>query len=103
MLILEPQSYCVVGIGILLVSIRTIYFFKLCLRYMLPKACGLYYYIWIVLIPRLGGYEVIEEVEEIEGGARLARLIRKYPSTTTTRSQSHSEEREHLLSSPTHS
>ena len=48
------------------------------------KACALYYYIWIVLIPKLGGYEIVEEVEELEGGARLARLVRKYPSRATS-------------------
>ncbi|EJD06554.1 amino acid transporter [Fomitiporia mediterranea MF3/22] len=56
-------TYCVVGILILL-------------------ACGVYYYFWIVLLPRLGGYEVVEEVEELEGGARLARLVRRYPVAT---------------------
>lgn len=43
------------------------------------KACGLYYYIWIIFLPRLGGYEIVEEVEELEGGARLAHFVRKYP------------------------
>ncbi|KAI5122270.1 hypothetical protein M0805_002351 [Coniferiporia weirii] len=54
-------TYCVVGIAIIL-------------------ACGVYYYVWIVLLPRLCGYEIVEEVEELAGGARLARLVRKYPS-----------------------
>ena len=57
---LLPSRYCVVGIAIL-------------------AACGLYYYVWIVLIPRWGGYEIVEEIEELEGGARLAKLVRKYP------------------------
>ncbi|EJD06899.1 amino acid transporter [Fomitiporia mediterranea MF3/22] len=64
--------YCVVGIGILLV-------------------CALYYYVWIVLIPRIGGYEYVEEVEEIEGGARLAKLVRKYHSHSTLPDSSPSE------------
>ncbi|THH00278.1 hypothetical protein EW145_g7108, partial [Phellinidium pouzarii] len=51
-------TYCVVGIAIIL-------------------ACGVYYYVWIVLLPSLGGYEVVEEVEELAGGARLARLVRR--------------------------
>jgi len=52
-------TYCVVGIGILLL-------------------CGLYYWIWVVLLPKLGGYEIIEEVEELQDGARLAKLVRRY-------------------------
>ncbi|OCB91691.1 amino acid transporter [Sanghuangporus baumii] len=58
-------TYCVVGIAIL-------------------AACTFYYYVWIVLIPRWGGYEIVEEIEELEGGARLARLVRKYPSDAST-------------------
>ncbi|THH01778.1 hypothetical protein EW145_g6853 [Phellinidium pouzarii] len=56
------NRYCVVGVGILL-------------------ACALYYYVWIILLPRIGGYEIVEDVEELQGGARLARLVRKHPST----------------------
>ena len=48
----------------------------------------MYYYFWIVLLPRLGGYEVVEEIEELEGGARLARLVRKYPNSTLSRQRS---------------
>ncbi|KAH8110078.1 amino acid transporter [Phellopilus nigrolimitatus] len=66
--------YCVVGIAILL-------------------ACGLYYYVWIVLIPRIGGYKIVEEVEELAGGGRLARLVRKYPSHTTATEQDAEQER----------
>ncbi|KAL5486068.1 hypothetical protein ACEPAI_7112 [Sanghuangporus weigelae] len=58
-------TYCVVGIALLV-------------------ACAFYYYIWIMLIPRWGGYEIVEEIEELEGGARLARLVRKYPSDTSS-------------------
>ncbi|KAH8118037.1 amino acid transporter [Phellopilus nigrolimitatus] len=67
-------TYCVVGIAILL-------------------ACGLYYYIWIVLIPRIGGYKIVEEVEELAGGGRLARLVRKYPSHATASEQDAEQER----------
>ncbi|TFY64544.1 hypothetical protein EVG20_g5906 [Dentipellis fragilis] len=66
-------TYCVVGILVLLV-------------------CGLYYYVWIVLLPRLGGYEVVEEVVELGNGARATHLVRK---RITTRS----DEREPLLAS----
>ncbi|KAI5122269.1 hypothetical protein M0805_002350 [Coniferiporia weirii] len=72
-------TYCVVGIAILL-------------------ACGLYYYVWIVLLPRLGGYEIVEDIEELEGGARLARLVRKYPSSDA-QIPTHSHEEQPLLQS----
>ncbi|KLO17392.1 amino acid transporter [Schizopora paradoxa] len=52
-------TYCVVGIGIILL-------------------CGIYYWIWVVLLPKLGGYEIIEEVEELPDGARIAKLVRRY-------------------------
>ena len=60
------------------------------------KACAFYYYVWIVLIPKLGGYEIVEEVEELEGGAKLARLVRKYHSNTSL-SENGSPERAPLL------
>ena len=49
-----------------------------------------------MFLPWLGGYEVVEEVEELEGGARLTRLVRKYPtnglsSTHQNRSSSRRE------------
>jgi len=46
------------------------------------QLCGLYYYVWIILLPRLGGYEIVEETEELEGGARLRKLVRQYPRRT---------------------
>ncbi|KZV89003.1 amino acid transporter [Exidia glandulosa HHB12029] len=52
-------TYCVVGLGIL-------------------ALCGVYYYVWIILLPRLGGYDIVEEVVELDGGARTRRLVRKY-------------------------
>jgi hypothetical protein len=61
--------YCVVGIATIL-------------------ACGLYYCVWIVLLPRLGGYDIVEEVEEYEDGARNTKLVRRY----------HNSERHTLLS-----
>ncbi|KAL5526562.1 hypothetical protein ACEPAF_8286 [Sanghuangporus sanghuang] len=67
-------TYCVAGILILL-------------------ACGVYYYVWIVLLPRLGGYEVVEEIEELEGGARLARLVRKYPNNSSRQASLGSDQR----------
>ena len=38
----------------------------------------MYYYFWIILLPRLGGYEIVEETEELADGVRLARLVKKY-------------------------
>ncbi|KAG1821041.1 amino acid/polyamine transporter I [Suillus subaureus] len=52
-------TYCVMGLGIL-------------------ALCGFYYWLWIVVLPRLGGYTIVEEVEQLEGGALTARLTRKY-------------------------
>lgn len=52
-------TYCVTGLCLLL-------------------CCGLYYYFWIILLPRLGGYEVVEEIEELADGARNTRLVRRY-------------------------
>ncbi|EIM84176.1 uncharacterized protein STEHIDRAFT_100816 [Stereum hirsutum FP-91666 SS1] len=67
-------TYCVVGLGVL-------------------GVCGLYYYIWIVLLPKWGGYEVVEEFVELDDGARTTRLIRKYVS----RDENREEERRPLL------
>jgi hypothetical protein len=36
--------------------------------------------VWIVVLPWLGGYTIVEEVERLEDGALTARLTRKYPS-----------------------
>ncbi|EJD39110.1 amino acid transporter [Auricularia subglabra TFB-10046 SS5] len=52
-------TYCVVGLGIL-------------------ALCGVYYYFWIILLPKWGGYEIIEEVVEMDDGAKVRRLVRKY-------------------------
>lgn len=52
-------TYCVVGIAILV-------------------ACGIYYWLWIVLLPKLGRYEIVEEIEEQNNGARNVRLVRQY-------------------------
>ncbi|KAG6809798.1 hypothetical protein H0H92_014701 [Tricholoma furcatifolium] len=47
--------------------------------------CGIYYYIWIILLPKLGGYEVVEEFETLPDGARNARLVRRYKSVDDPR------------------
>jgi len=33
-------------------------------------------------MPRLGGYKIVEEIEELDGGARLRKLVRRYPNQT---------------------
>ncbi|KAH9003017.1 amino acid transporter [Lactarius hatsudake] len=52
-------TYLVVSIGLLLL-------------------CALYYYVWIILMPKIGGYYIVEEVVELGGGALTSRLARKY-------------------------
>ncbi|KZP23797.1 amino acid transporter [Athelia psychrophila] len=44
----------------------------------LMQLCALYYYVWIKWLPRLGGYTVVEEVKELDDGARTTRLTRRY-------------------------
>ncbi|KAA1467531.1 amino acid transporter [Dentipellis sp. KUC8613] len=68
-------TYCVVGLSVL-------------------ALCGIYYYVWIVLLPRLGGYEIVEEVIELGGGARTACLVRRYHPQQDT------QEEEPLLTTP---
>jgi len=68
-------TYCAVGVVMLLL-------------------CALYYYIWIVLLPRIGGYEVVEEVVDLGGGAFTSRLVRNY--------KTRSPEERPLLASPPH-
>jgi len=54
-------TYCVVGLAIL-------------------ALCALYYYVRIIWLPNLGGYSIVEEVEELDDGARVTRLTRRYQS-----------------------
>ncbi|TFY70469.1 hypothetical protein EVG20_g2536 [Dentipellis fragilis] len=61
-------TYCVVGLSVL-------------------ALCGLYYYIWIVLLPSLGGYEIVEEIVDLGDGARTAHLVRKYHVQQDTREE----------------
>ncbi|KAH9987318.1 amino acid permease-domain-containing protein [Russula compacta] len=68
-------TYCVVGMVLLLL-------------------CALYYYVWIVLLPKIGEYEIVEEVVDLGGGALTSRLVRKYKTQPL-------EERP-LLASPHH-
>ncbi|KAF8905102.1 amino acid transporter [Gymnopilus junonius] len=52
-------TYCVAGIVLLLL-------------------CGLYYWLWIIVLPKFWGYEIVQEVEEHPDGARNTRLVRRY-------------------------
>ncbi|OMP89119.1 High-affinity methionine permease [Diplodia seriata] len=50
-------TYCVVGIGIILI-------------------CGVYYWVWIYLLPRLGGYEMRQRVVQLPDGAITHELVK---------------------------
>ncbi|KDQ19274.1 hypothetical protein BOTBODRAFT_434059 [Botryobasidium botryosum FD-172 SS1] len=66
--------YCVVGVGVL-------------------ASCGIYYYFWIILLPKWGGYEIVEEIVDLPDGARVKRLTRRYhrqPSSTSIHPDEHS-------------
>ncbi|OAX36308.1 amino acid transporter [Rhizopogon vinicolor AM-OR11-026] len=59
-------TYCVAGLSVL-------------------ALCGVYYWMWIVFLPWLGGYTIVEEVERLEDGALTTHLKRKhYPSVAGT-------------------
>lgn len=59
---------------------------------MIMQLCGLYYYVWIILLPKWGGYEIVEEIVELDDGARTAHLVRK-----PLQSNTHSPEQQPLL------
>jgi len=59
------------------------------------QLCALYYYIWIVLLPKMGGYEIVEEVVDLGCGALTSQLVRKYKARSP-------EERPLLASSESH-
>ncbi|KAF8628004.1 hypothetical protein AX15_004124 [Amanita polypyramis BW_CC] len=50
-------TYCIVGLGIL-------------------ALCGTVYGIWIVVLPKLGGYEVRQSIEHLSDGAQAVRLVK---------------------------
>jgi len=50
-------TYCAVGIAIL-------------------AACGIYYYVWIHLLPKLRHYQIRQEVVELDGGVVTHTLVR---------------------------
>jgi len=36
------------------------------------------HYVWIIWLPRLGGYAILEEVQNLPDGARVTCLRKKY-------------------------
>lgn len=40
--------------------------------------CGLYYYVWIILLPRIGQYELVQETVQLDGGGLTNVLVRRY-------------------------
>lgn len=58
-------TYCVVGIAILVV-------------------CGIYYYAWIYLLPKIGHYKVMQEVLNFEDGSSSHALV-KVPNSELER------------------
>lgn len=73
------SSYCVAGLALIAVRILELSSVVFSVETLcLSQACGLYYVIWVIVLPRLGGYEIVEEVQELDGGARNTRLVRRY-------------------------
>jgi hypothetical protein len=65
-------------------------------RYLLCQLCALYYYVWTVLLPKIGGYEMREEAVELDDGTLTSRLVRRHIRRPP------GEERPLLASSPGH-
>lgn len=42
------------------------------------QVCGVYYWVWIVFLPRIGQYEIVEKIEEQSNGVRNVQLVRRY-------------------------
>lgn len=70
------SRYCVAGICLLLVSAKlTVIMISVSL---FCQCCGIYYWLWIIFLPKRGGYEIVEEIEESPEGARNTKLTRRY-------------------------
>jgi hypothetical protein len=54
------------------------HFTQLIGKYDVLQFCGVYYWMWIVFLPWLGGYTLVGEVERMKDGALTTRLMRKY-------------------------
>jgi hypothetical protein len=87
--------YCVVGVALLLVRKNSMISCLNVTKCTFHQFCALYYYVRIVLLPKIGGYEIREEVVMLGAGALTSRLVRKY------KERSIGEERP-LLASPDH-
>ncbi|KAG5358983.1 High-affinity methionine permease [Yarrowia sp. E02] len=66
-------TYCVVGIGIILV-------------------CGLYYYIWAVVWPKFGGFEHVEEIITLPDGSTFTKINRVKKDVTPPQSDESEED-----------
>lgn len=55
--------------------------------------CGLYYWIWIIYLPRRGNYEIVQEVEESADGVRNTKLTRRYKEFTASTANGREEPR----------
>ena len=42
------------------------------------QICVVCYYVWIIWLPKIGGYTIVEEVQNLPDGACVTRLRRKY-------------------------
>jgi hypothetical protein len=87
--------YCVVGVALLLVRKNPMISCLTVTKHTFHQFCGLYYYVRIVLLPQIGGYEIKEEVVVLDGGALTSRLVYKH------KERSFGEERP-LLAYPDH-
>ena len=38
-----------------------------------------WWFVWIVLLPRYKGFEYVDEVDVLDDGTVITRLVRKYP------------------------
>jgi hypothetical protein len=65
-------TYCVTGIGILLI-------------------CGVYYYLWLYALPKWGKYKVKQEVIVLEDGSSTNSLVKVALSDLETWEQNHDE------------
>jgi hypothetical protein len=59
-------------------TLHKAHFTQLIGKYDVLQFCGVYYWMWIVFLPWLGGYTIVGEVERMKDGALTTRLTRKY-------------------------
>ena len=83
------------GVALLLVCKNPMISCLIVTKHTSHQFCALYYYVRIVLLPKIGGYEIREEVVMLGGGAVTSRLVCKH------KERSFGEERP-LLAAPDH-